>query len=63
MITERLRHRLGLRSSNAAQPQRNRYRERASGQDPTEALTEAQQGLIDYEEEYELFGDDYDDTP
>lgn len=33
MLTERLRYRLGLRSSNAARPYRNRYRERHDGSD------------------------------
>jgi len=54
-MNERLRHRLELRRSNASSPHRNRYRERVLGQDPTEALNEVQQGLIDYEEEYELY--------
>ncbi|MBB3752503.1 hypothetical protein FHT44_005015 [Mycolicibacterium sp. BK634] len=55
MASEQLRYRLGRRSSNAAQPHRNRHRERKSGQDGTEALTEAQQGLIDYETDHEVW--------
>lgn len=51
------RERLELRRSNAAQRHRNRYRERKTGQCSVEALTDAQQGLIDYEEEFEVFHD------
>lgn len=38
--SERLRHRLDLRKSNAAQRHRNRYRERKAGQDGAAWLAE-----------------------
>lgn len=44
-ISERIRHRLGLRSSNAAQPHRNRHRERHDGAD----------WLAEWEEEIEVW--------
>lgn len=53
MATERLRHRLELRRSNAAVPHRNRYREYKTGQDGADWLSE-------WEEEAETFGEDSD---
>lgn len=47
-IPERLRFRLELRRSNAAQPHRNHYRERKTGQD-----TRGADWLTEYEAECE----------
>lgn len=55
MLSERLRYRLGLRSSNAARPHKNKHRIRKAGGDMTEAATEAEQGLMDYEELWEVW--------
>ena len=60
MIAERIRRRLELRRSNAAVPHLNKFRQRKSGQDPTDALNDVQQWLIDWEEGNEVYGDEWD---
>lgn len=54
-MKEAARRRQELRRSNAAAPHRNRHREHKTGRDRVAAITEAQQQLIDAEEEIEVW--------